>query len=373
MAKIYRTDQVGSLVRPVKLLDARDAVRAGRITRDQLRKIEDEAILETLEMQRQVGIDVFSDGEMRRDAWMTNFSESVEGFVNDYPVIENKRPDGTPVRVEMHYKAVRGKLRQVRRLNDAAFMLLHSPGSFKVTMPSPSNLTRTCYQPGITDVAYPTLEQLHSDTVTIVRGEMEALKKEGVRYLQLDEGFVRYALESAHADARAKGIDLEKQLAEDIAADNSCYEAVQGDGMTTAMHLCRGSRVRWHHGVGHYDWLAERLFNALHVDRFLLEYDTDVVGGFEPLRFMPKGKVAVLGIVSSKEAQLEKQDDLIRRIEDAAAYCPIEQLALSPQCGFQAAADRDGAHMSYDAERRKLELIVDTARKVWGQVAAQAD
>jgi 5-methyltetrahydropteroyltriglutamate--homocysteine methyltransferase len=140
---------------------------------------------------------------------------------------------------------------------------------------------------------------------------------------------------------------------------------VRSDAVTVAMHVCRGSRVAWHHGPGYYDWLAERLFNELRVDRFLLEYDTDIVGSFAPLRFLPEGKVAALGLVSSKERRIETRDELMRRIDAATRHCSIDRLALTSQCGFQAAADRDGAHLDFDIQWRKLELIVETAHCIW--------
>jgi len=361
---IYRSDQVGSLLRPPKLLDARDAYKAGKIDRAALHREEDAAVSEVLARQQRAGLAIFTDGEMRRDAWQTVFSEAVEGFVDDYPIVENRRPDGTTVKVEMHTKSVRGKLRAVGRLAgaDAAYLKQHSPGPFKITLPSPAYTARGGYRPaGANDAAYRSREDLLRDTTTILRDEMTALVKDGASYIQLDEGFTHHLTAAANRDAAA----AEKELATDIAAENECYDAVRTDAVTVAMHVCRGSRVSWHHGPGHYDWLAEHLFNTLHVDRFVLEYDTDIVGGFEPLRFLPKGKVVVLGIVSSKEPRLETRDELIRRIEEAAKYCSIDQLALTSQCGFQAAADRDGAHLDFDSQWRKLELIADTARHVW--------
>jgi 5-methyltetrahydropteroyltriglutamate--homocysteine methyltransferase len=363
MAKaIYRADQVGSLLRPRNVLDARDAFKAGKIDRAALEREEDAGVLEILARQRQIGMPIFSDGEMRRDAWQTVFSQAVEGFVDDYPAVENTRPDGTKIKVEMHTKAIRGKLRAVGRLaeKDAIFLKKHAPGPFKITLASPAYVARASYRPGLSDAAYPDRALLLSDTVDIVQREMQALVQDGASYIQLDEGFVYHVTRGGHA------ADAEQQLAADIAAENECYDSVRSEAVTVAMHVCRGSRVAWHHGSGHYDWLAEQLFDGLHVDRFVLEYDTDIVGGFEPLRFLPKGKVAALGLVSSKEKRLETRDELIRRIDEAARYCAIDQLALTSQCGFQAAADRDGAHLDYETQWRKLELIVETARRVWG-------
>jgi 5-methyltetrahydropteroyltriglutamate--homocysteine methyltransferase len=361
--KVYRSDQVGSLLRPPQLLDARDAFKAGKIDWAALRRVEDAAVTDVLARQERIEMPIFTDGEMRRDAWQTVFSQAVEGFVDQYPIVETTRPDGTMVKVQMHTKAARGKLRAVGRLTgtDAAFLKEHAPGPFKITMPSPAYVARGSFRPGITDRSiYPDREALLRDTTDIVRNEMLALVKDGCSYIQLDEGFTHH-LTAASKDAAA----AEKDLAVDIAAENACHDAVRSENVTVAVHICRGSRVAWSHGPGSYDWLAERLFDALHCDRFLLEYDTDIVGGFEPLRFLPKGKVVVLGLVSSKEPRLETDDELKRRIDEAAKYCSFDQLALTSQCGFQGAAQRDGAHVDYDTQWRKLGLIVETAREVW--------
>jgi 5-methyltetrahydropteroyltriglutamate--homocysteine methyltransferase len=195
---------------------------------------------------------------------------------------------------------------------------------------------------------------------------MQALAGEGVPYLQFDKVITTYVDATARERLKQQGIDPEQALRAEIAAENSCYDAARREGITLAMHLCRGNRTSWSGGSGGYDWPAELLFNGLHVDRFLLEYDTERAGGFEPLRHVPDGKVVVLGLLSTKTPRLESQDELLRRIEEAARYCPIERLALGPQCGFQSSGTRDGASMSIDEQRRKLDLIVDTARKVWG-------
>ena len=174
MNTTIRMDQIGSLLRPDKLLDARDDFHAGRITLDQLRAVEDESILQALETQRQFGVDVYTDGEMRRDAWQTNFSQAVEGFEHEYPVREMELADGTTARLELHSKAVIGKLRQVRRLAevDAAFMRQHAPGAFKITMPAPTMVARGGWREGVTDKVYPSRRDLYADTAAIVRDEM---------------------------------------------------------------------------------------------------------------------------------------------------------------------------------------------------------
>jgi 5-methyltetrahydropteroyltriglutamate--homocysteine methyltransferase len=363
--KLYRTDQVGSLLRPAQLLDARDAHEAGRIGDDKLNQIIDASIVDALKRQQDIGVEIYTDGEMRRDAWQTNVAHAVEGFDPKYPVMELPGPDGTVTKLEMHTQIINGKIRRKGRIaqEDAVFLRQHAPGSFKITMPSPNYVARMGSRPGITDKAYPVYADLLGDVTNIVRDEMKALVDDGASYVQLDEGFVYYLSEILQKQVVVA--DLEKALLADIAAENACYDAVR-DRITVAMHVCRGSRISWMHGAKGYDWLAERLFSALNVDRFLLEYDLNYEDGFEPLRFLPKGKVAVLGVISSKEPRVESADEIARRIEAAAKFCPLDQLALTTQCGFQAAADRDGAHIGYDEQWRKLALMMTVARKVWG-------
>jgi 5-methyltetrahydropteroyltriglutamate--homocysteine methyltransferase len=367
MKPAFRTDQIGSLIRPPELLDARDAFKAGKIAREALRAVEDAAVLGVLKMQADAGMSIFTDGEMRRDAWQTVFSQAVDGFEAAYPIREQQMPDGRRVKLQMHTKAINGKLRQHRRLaeTDAAFLKLHSPGPFKITMPSPAVVARASYKPGVTDKVYPDRGALLAEVTAIVKNEMARLATDGAAYLQLDEGFTVYGETDRKEQMIAAGEDPERAIDADIAAENACYDAVRGTGVTVAMHLCRGSRSAAARGSGSYDWLAERLFDKLAVDRFLLEYDSDRVGGFEPLRNIPKGKTAVLGLVSSTNPALEDQSELLRRIEAASRFCPVERLAISAQCGFQGSGSRDGAHMTIDQQRRKLELLADTARRVW--------
>jgi 5-methyltetrahydropteroyltriglutamate--homocysteine methyltransferase len=367
----YRFEQIGSLTRPGFLLDARDAFKAGQLPIDQLRAAEDRAVLEALDLQRKAGVDIYTDGEMRRDAWQTSFSEAVEGFVDDYPVREVTQSDGSIVRIELHAKVVAGKLRQTRRLVevDADFMSRHSPGPFKITLPGPSLVSRAGFHSGTTR-DYAGEAELRSDVAAIIAGEMKQLVLDGVRYIQLDEAFINFRGEGAVDRMRASGLDPEKILADQIEAENICYAAARSaDDVTLGCHLCAGSRTAAEKRLSeperdlrHYDWLVERVFNQVHADRFLFEWDND----WEALRYMPKGKVAVLGLVSSLDPALESQDDLLRCIELASKYLPPHQLALSTQCGFQGSGTRDGAHMTIDEQQRKLELIADTVRKVWG-------
>ena len=361
-----RTDQVGSLLRPPELLATRAAFREGSIDGDTMRAAEDAAILDALAMQRDAGLEVFTDGELRRSAWMTDLAEAVDGFVDDHVILKWHSADGTAEEVPSYSKVAGSKLRQAGRITSYEFDFLkeHAPGPVKMTMPSPAIIATNGYKKGISDAAYGSREELLADVVAIVKGEVQALAADGAAHIQLDEGFYRYVGEGAEEMSRQTGQDAGERLAADIAAENACYDAVPPGSVTFAMHICRGnSRSRWV-GTGGYDWLAERLFSELHVDRYLLEYDSERAGGFEPLRFMPKDKTVVLGLVSTKVSQMEGVDQLLRRIDEAARHISPDQLAISPQCGFASVAA--GNLISMDDQRRKLELVVETARRAWG-------
>ena len=363
----FRAEQVGSLLRPAELLEARAAHAEGRITVDQLRTAEDQAILAALEKQRLTGIGIFSDGEMRRGSWLSDMAEAVEGFVSQKVMIEWKGPGGG---VEgSSAQAVGAKLRKTRKLTAHEVPLLKqsAPGPFKVTLPAPSNFLLAGYKPGVTDAFYPSHADLLKDLVKIVRDEVRWLVSEGVRYIQLDAPYYSYYVDpKMREQARQAGRDPDRDFENAVAGDNACFKDVPRDRVNLAVHVCRGnSRSRWY-SQGGYDAIAEKLFNTLEVDVFLLEYDNQRSGGFEPLRLAPRGRTIVLGLITTKEPKLESQDDLRRRIDEAARYVPLENLALSPQCGFASTAK--GNLLSMDDQWRKLELTVDTARKVWGQV-----
>ena len=365
MATLYRADQVGSLLRPPELLEARAAHAEGQIDLDQLRQIEDEAILDALELQRQVGLDVFTDGEYRRSLFLASFFEAVEGFG---PTFDRQwRGSQSEMALPAQVRAVAGKLRKLRRItaHESAFLKEHSPGPYKVTLPSAGFMTERTYQRGLTDQFYPTFSDLLRDMVGIVQGEVQALADEGVPYIQLDApGYTRYVDQRVRQEMRDVGWDPDQMATEAIEADNASLEGAKREGVTLAAHLCRGNnRSQWRQEGG-YDPIAEKLFNSLQVDVFLLEYDSQRAGGFEPLRFVPRGKSVVLGLVTTKEGKLESQGQLLRQIDAASKYVPLENLAISPQCGFATVAA--GNLISWDDQRRKLELVVDTARKVWG-------
>jgi 5-methyltetrahydropteroyltriglutamate--homocysteine methyltransferase len=369
MVEAYRADQVGSLLRPSGIKEARLAFREGRINRDQLGQAEDQAILQALERQKQIGIDVFSDGEFRRTGFQNDLVESVEGFVStDQPPVVRvwQGPGGEP-QEQGTSMVVGGKLRQARRLTalQSSFLKAHAPGPFKTTVPSPNQFPTINFQPGLTDQFYPTRSDLLWEIVKIIKVEITALIAEGIPYIQIDAPRYSYYVDPQW---RQHLRDLEEEpdtlFQEAIAADNACLEGARREGLTCAMHICRGNNQSKWYAQGGYEPIAEKLFNTLAVDRFLLEYDTERAGTFEPLRFIPQDKMVVLGLVSTKAARLETQDDLLRRIDEAARYVPLERLALSPQCGFASTAA--GNLLTEEEQWRKLELVVETARKVWG-------
>ncbi len=306
MSVPYRADQVGSLLRPSEVLEARAAYAQGQIELAWLREVEDRAILDVLEMQRQVGIDIFTDGEMRRDAWMSTLADAVDGFIEAHQIRHWHKLDGSTEDEPSRAKIAAGRLRQVRRLtaHDVSFLQQHAPGPFKITMPSPVTISYSGYQTGVTDRVYPTREQFLNNLVTIMKGELLALVQEGVSYIQLDEGFSGYVGEAWRGQLERLGLNPTKILEADIAAENACYNALPRDQVVLGIHICRGnSKSRWGRSGG-YDWLAEQVFSTLNVDRFLLEYDSERAGGFESLRFVPKGKIVVLGLVTTKHGQL---------------------------------------------------------------------
>lgn len=374
MAKPYRADHIGSLLRPPEVLAARTAHAAGRISLGQLRAIEDNAILDALKMQQQVGVDVFSDGEYRRSWFSAAFADAIEGIMRDPDAVYTpswqgefgEQADVTAAEIGFGEQVVGARLRQVRRFaaHESSFLQQHAPGPCKITLPGVMTRAMAWYKPGITDRFYATREDMIEDIVGMLHNEVKALIAEGIDYIQLDS--LRYVIQLADPDTRQRMTTqaFNKAVDETIAVDNRTLQDARGTGVTVGLHMCRGNnRSAWRTSGG-YDDIAEKAFNLLNVDRFLLEYDSERAGGFEPLRFIPRDKTAVLGLVSSKTPQLESQDDLRRRIDEAATYVPIENLALSPQCGFASTAP--GNQLNHDEQRRKLELVVDTARKVWG-------
>jgi 5-methyltetrahydropteroyltriglutamate--homocysteine methyltransferase len=364
MPTSIRAEHVGSLLRPTELLQARAAHAAGDLPLEQLRAAEDRAVLQVLQKQRELGLDTVTDGELRRGSWLTDMADAVDGFVPERVPLEWKGPGGGVEGSTAH--AAGAKLRKVRKMtgHEVPFLKKNAQAPFKVTLPAPSNFMQISYKTGITEKFYPTHADLLEDLVEIVRDEVQWLVSEGVNYIQFDAPYYSHYLDPRQqAHMRQQGLDPYQELDSAIAGDNAAMQGVPRSDVTFALHVCRGnSRSRWY-AEGGYDAIAERLFGLLEVDRFLLEYDTERSGGFDPLRLVPRGKSVVLGLVTTKEPKLESQSELLRRIDEASKFVPLENLALSPQCGFASVAA--GNLLSADEQWKKLELVVDTTRKVW--------
>jgi 5-methyltetrahydropteroyltriglutamate--homocysteine methyltransferase len=357
---VYRADHVGSFLRPAELLTA----RAGQTPIDQLRELEDKCIVECLCQQRNRGFNVFSDGELRRSTFMSDFNEAVDGMADGDAV--NRQWSGVTV---AKLGVAIGKIRSKRRMtrHEIAFLKAHSPGDIKMTLPSANQFPAIAFKKGITDTVYSSYTELLWDCAPVIAQEVRALAEEGVQYIQIDAPRYSYFIDAKWRQyvQIEMGLDPETAFIDAIRVDNSALDGVTGlPGVFTCIHLCRGNnRSQWY-AEGGYDPIAERLFNELNVDAFSLEYDTPRSGGFEPLRFVPKGKTVVLGLISTKVGEVESADAIAGRIDEAAKYVPLEQLALSPQCGFASMAE--GNLVSEEEQWRKMDLVAEVAYRVWG-------
>jgi len=362
----YRADHVGSLLRPAEVLQARADLAAGKITADQLRAVEDKAITSAVAKQRLIGLSVVTDGEIRRDSWLSDMARAVDGFTSSKALLEWHGPGGA--QEESKANLVGAKLKKRKQLNadETPFLKSIAKEPVKVTLPAPSCFVQASFRDGVTDKVYKDRLDMLADVVEIVRDEIQWLISQGVEYVQLDAPLYSYYFDPVQREKmKASGKDPDKLLQQVVAGDNSALRGIPRENVTLGLHICRGNnRSRWY-TEGGYDAIAETLFGGLDVDRFLLEYDTARSGGFEPLRLVPGNKMVVLGLVSSKEKALESSEDLERRIEQATQFLPLDRLALSPQCGFASTAE--GNLLSEDDQWAKLKLVVETAGTVWGK------
>jgi len=362
-----RYDHVGSLLRPAWLLAARASRARGEIDAAGLREVEDRAIAEAVKFQQDVGMKAITDGEFRRTYFHIDFLDQLGGVQTAAPV-QVQRPDGS-LQLAPPVMKVTGKVRHTRPIEVENFRYLRSqlaPGSVgKVAIPSPTMLHFRGGRAGISREAYPGLEPDFYDDVARAFGEeLRALYEAGCRYVQMDDTNLAYLCDPQMREAaRARGDDPE-ELPRRYAQFINKVVARKPAGMLLAMHLCRGNFRSTFAASGDYEPVAEALLSQMDIDAYFLEYDDARSGDFRPLRFLQKGKTAVLGLVTTKVGRLEDRDDLKRRIDEAAKYAPLEQLALSPQCGF--ASSVEGNDISRDDQRRKLELVVSLAREVWG-------
>jgi len=363
----FRADHVGSLLRPQELLQAREEHKAGRLSAASLRRIEDDAIAKAVRMQEEIGLQGVTDGEYRRASWHMDFLYQVGGVtkVQDNLTVRFHNEQGD---IEFTPAALRitGKLKLERPIFAEAFTFLKSVAKAtpKLTIPSPSMMHYRGGRAAIDAKVYPELEPFWDDLGRVYAHEIAALGKLGCSYLQLDDTSLAYLNDPTQRDYITKlGGSGESQHLTYIRLINAALSKKPA-GMTVCTHMCRGNfRSSWV-ASGGYDHVAEALFGELKVDGFFLEYDDARSGGFEPLRFVPKGKTVVLGLVTTKKGALEKKDELKRRIEQAAKYVPLDQLCLSPQCGFSSTLE--GNALTADEQIAKLRLVVDTAREVWG-------
>src|SRR6187549_3201357 len=330
-----RYDHVGSFLRPQYLLEAREQKAKGQITPEQLRKVEDQAITEIVKFQEDVGLKSITDGEFRRTYFHIDFLEQIGGVKTDIPVMI-KRPDGSEELAPPVMRVV-DKVRHVKDIQLADFKFLKSctTRTPKVTIPSPTMLHFRGGRAGISKQHYPELEpDFYEDVARAYGDELQSLSNAGCNYVQMDDTNLAYLCDDKMREAAKARGDDPNELPHRYATFINRVVARKPAGMTLAVHLCRGNFQSTWAAQGGYEPVAEALLSEMNIDAYFLEYDDKRSGDFKPLRFLPKGKTVVLGLVTTKFGKLEKVDDLKRRIEEASKFVPLEQLCLSPQCGF---------------------------------------
>ena len=364
----FRADHVGSLLRPERLIAARDRHAKGEIAAEELRAVEDDAIREAVALQEEIGLQGVTDGEFRRTSWSSDFLSQIEGvtvtagrFVSSF-----QRADGADLAHRPPTMQVTGKLRNPGGIQVADFNFLKSvvKNTPKVSIPSPSMLHFRGGRDAVDRAAYPEMEEFFADLAAVYREELRLLGEAGARYVQLDDTNFAYLCDPKIREAtKARGEDLDALTRTYC---NLLNEAIRDRpaGMAVCVHMCRGNfRSAWV-AEGGYEPVAEVLFNELAVDGIFMEYDDERSGDFAPLRFVPRDKVIVLGLLTSKRAELEPADEIRRRIDEAAQFIDLDQLALSPQCGFSSTAH--GNELGIDDQAAKLRRIVELAGEVWG-------
>jgi len=363
----FRADHVGSLLRPTDLIAAREEHRNGRITAAQLRTVEDSAITRVVDLQQEIGLHGVTDGEYRRGSWHMDFIYRLGGVVrtSDKLTVQFRNADGD---IDATFAGMRvsGRVKLSETIfgDDFSFLKSVVKATPKLSIPSPSMVHYRAGRASIDEAVYPEMDAFYADLAAAYADEIAALGKLGCIYLQLDDTSLAHVNDRTQWDyIRSLGGEPERQHLTYIKLVNAAL-AKRPAGMTVCTHLCRGNyRSSWV-AAGGYDHVAEALFNELAVDGYFLEYDDDRSGGFEPLRFVPPGKTIVLGLVTTKKGATERKDELKRRIDEAAKYVPLDQLCLSPQCGF--ASTVEGNDLTVDDEIAKLRLVAETAREVWG-------
>lgn len=362
-----RFDHVGSFLRPEYLIQARDQKAKGIITAEQLRTVEDKAISEIIQFQQDVGLKSITDGEFRRTYFHVDFLQQLGGVDVGIPVTI-QRPDGT-LELAPPVMRVVDKVTHAKNIQLADFQYLKSQVAAgytpKVTIPSPTMLHFRGGRAGISKTAYPELDPTFYDDVAKAYGdELRSLSAAGCNYVQMDDTNLAYLCDPKMREAAKQRGDDPNELPHRYAMFINKVVAQKPAGMTLAMHLCRGNFKSTFAASGDYEPVAEALLAEMDIDAYFLEYDDDRSGDFRPLRFLPKGKTMVLGLVTTKFGQMESKDTLKRRIDEAAKYAPMDQLALSPQCGFSSTVH--GNNIAVEDQRNKLRLVIETANEVWG-------
>jgi len=368
----FRADHVGSFLRPAYLLEARDAFFVKKsITAEQLRVVEDRAITEIVAFQQDVGLHSITDGEFRRTYFHIDFLEQLGGVKTDIPVTV-KKADGSEELAPPVIRVI-DKVRHAKNIQLADFQYLKAQVAAlglpaltpKVTIPSPTMLHFRGGRAGISREAYPELDPVFYDDVAQAYGdELQSLADAGCTYVQMDDTNLAYLCDEKMREAARQRGDDPNELPHRYATFINKVVAHKPAGMTLAMHLCRGNFKSTHAAAGNYEPVAEALLAEMNLDAFFLEYDDERSGDFRPLRYLPKGKTVVLGLVTTKFGAMESKDALKRRIAEAAQYAPLDQLCLSPQCGFSSTVH--GNNIAVEDQRNKLRLVVETAQEVWG-------
>ena len=369
-----RADHVGSFLRPRSVIEARTHRAANNISYEELRAIEDQAIAELVKWEENLGLKAITDGEFRRYFFHTDFLLQLEGVEEQGGLPKAfHNAAGTDVHFAPPKIVVSGKVRHVKPIQRRDFEYLASLTREmpKVAIPSPTMLHFRAGRQGIPEDVYPDMAEFYADVARAYRDEVADLADAGCRYIQMDDTNLAYLCDESHReDARRRGVDPDETPRQYARLINESFRSAPAD-MIKAVHLCRGNfRSSWA-AEGGYDPVAEVMFNECDIDAFFLEYDDARSGDFAPLRFLPKGKTVVLGLVSTKLGELETRDDIRRRIDEAAKFAPIEQLALSPQCGF--ASTVHGNDITTEQQAEKIRLVVEVAQEVWGTVPAMAD
>ena len=364
----FRADHVGSFLRPTRLLEARDQHKSGALTAEALRAVEDDAIREIVRFQEDLGLRGITDGEFRRTYFHVDFLTQLDGVETQGSINVSFHSAAGNVDFAPPVMKVTGPVRHARSIQrrDFEFLRRVTTRTPKVTIPSPTMLHFRGGRGAISKEAYPDLEAFYADVARAYQDELADLAAAGCTYVQLDDTNLAYLCDAKMREgARARGDDPD-ELPRRYARLINAAIAKRPAGMTVCVHLCRGNfRSAWA-AEGGYEPVAEVLFNELEVDGYFLEYDDPRSGDFRPLRHVPKGKIVVLGLVSTKVGELEHKDGLRRRIDEAARHAPLDQMCLSPQCGFSSTVH--GNDIARESQAAKLRLVIDTARDVWGDI-----